>query len=110
MKALTELFIGAVLAVIDSVTEVGYKSLTELAGEAVTPEDALGLVVTQPVSRRTEQGLVPRVPGGLTWLRPVKEEVRDGSVLVRLTRECSPRGSRTTPGSQSPPLPSPPGN
>ena len=82
MKALTELFIGAVLAVVDSVTEVGYKSLTELTGEAVTPENALSLVVTQPVSRRTEQGLVPAVPGGLTWLRPLKEEVRDGSVLV----------------------------
>ena len=83
MKALTELFIGAVLAVVDSVTEVRNKPLGQFVREAVAPEDALGLVVTQPVSRRTEQGLVPRVPGGLTWLRPVKEEVRDGSVLVR---------------------------
>ena len=70
LKALAELFIGAVLAVVDSVTEVRYKSLTELAREAVAPEDALLLVLTEPVARRTDQRLVA---GGLARLRPVRE-------------------------------------
>ena len=70
MKALTELFIRAVLAVVDSVTEVRYKPLTELVREAVAPEYALLLVLTEPVARRTDQRLVA---GGLARLRPVRE-------------------------------------
>ena len=63
MKALTELFIGAVLAVIDSVTEVGYKSLPLVLTEGVALENTLFGVLAEPVAIRTE---VSVVSGGQT--------------------------------------------